>query len=74
MSVAGVNCYEALRRRRQASRCPLPSLLLLMPLHDLLRTLHLTNSHPGLMLVYTTFALPLAVWMLRNYLITIPTS
>lgn len=49
-----------------------PSLLLLMPLHDLLRTLHLTNSHPGLMLVYTTFALPFAVWMLRNYLITIP--
>lgn len=49
-----------------------PSLLLLMPLYDLLHSLKLLNTHPGLMLVYTTFALPFSVWMLRNYLITIP--
>lgn len=49
-----------------------PSLLLLMPLYDLLRRLGLLNTHPGLILVYTTFTLPFGVWMLRNYLISIP--
>ena len=49
-----------------------PSLLLLMPLYDLLQKIGLLNTHLGLVLVYTTFALPFSVWMLRNYFITIP--
>lgn len=49
-----------------------PAILLAIPLYILLRNLHLLDSLAGLVLVYTTFALPFCVWMLRNYFITIP--
>ena len=50
-----------------------PGLILLaIPLYVLLRNLHLLNSLTGLVLVYTTFALPFCVWMLRNYFLSIP--
>lgn len=49
-----------------------PAILLAIPLYVLLRNLHLLDTLLGLILVYTTFALPFCVWMLRNYFITIP--
>ncbi len=49
-----------------------PAILLAIPLYVLLRRLHLLNSLTGLILVYTTFALPFCVWMLRNYFMSIP--
>lgn len=49
-----------------------PAILLAIPLYTLLRQLHLLNSLTGLVLVYTTFALPFCVWMLRNYFLSIP--
>lgn len=49
-----------------------PAILLAIPLYILLKDLHLLNSLAGLVLVYTTFALPFCVWMLRNYFLTIP--
>lgn len=49
-----------------------PAILLAIPLYILLQHLHLLNALAGLVLVYTTFALPFCVWMLRNYFLTIP--
>lgn len=49
-----------------------PAILLAIPLYILLSKLHLLNALAGLVLVYTTFALPFCVWMLRNYFLTIP--
>jgi ABC-type glycerol-3-phosphate transport system permease component len=49
-----------------------PGILLAIPLYGLLRDLRLLDSLPGLVLVYTTFALPFCVWMLRNYFLTVP--
>jgi ABC-type glycerol-3-phosphate transport system permease component len=49
-----------------------PAILLAIPLYVLIRNLGLLNSLLGLILVYTTFALPFCVWMLRNYFLTIP--
>lgn len=49
-----------------------PSILLAIPLYVTLRSLHLLDSHLGLILVYTTFAVPFSVWMLRNYFLNVP--
>lgn len=49
-----------------------PAILLAIPLYVLLRQLGLLNSLLGLILVYTTFALPFCVWMLRNYFMSVP--
>jgi ABC-type glycerol-3-phosphate transport system permease component len=49
-----------------------PAILLAIPLYILIRNLGLLNSLLGLILVYTSFALPFSVWMLRNYFLTIP--
>lgn len=49
-----------------------PAILLAIPLYILIRNLGLLNSLLGLILVYTTFALPFSVWVLRNYFLTIP--
>ncbi|MBA2452354.1 MAG: carbohydrate ABC transporter permease [Chloroflexia bacterium] len=49
-----------------------PEILLAIPLYVLLRNLGLLDSLLGLILVYTTFALPFCVWMLRNYFMAIP--
>jgi ABC-type glycerol-3-phosphate transport system permease component len=49
-----------------------PAILLAIPLYILIRNLGLLNSLVGLVLVYTTFALPFCVWMMRNYFLTIP--
>ncbi len=51
-----------------------PAVLLAIPLYVLLSHLQLLNSLGGLVLVYTTFALPFCVWMMRNYFITIPSD
>jgi ABC-type glycerol-3-phosphate transport system permease component len=49
-----------------------PAILLAIPLYILIRNLGLLNSLVGLVLVYTTFALPFCVWMMRNYFLSIP--
>ncbi|HEX5505234.1 MAG TPA: carbohydrate ABC transporter permease [Thermomicrobiales bacterium] len=49
-----------------------PGILLAIPLYGLLRDLRLLDSLPGLVLVYTTFALPFCVWMLRNAFLAVP--
>ena len=49
-----------------------PATLMLVPLYALLQKLHLLDSLLGLVLVYSTTALPFCVWMLKGYFDTIP--
>jgi multiple sugar transport system permease protein len=50
----------------------LPATLLIIPMYFLFRTLRLLDSLSGLVLVYTAFAIPLSVWILRGFFDTIP--
>ncbi|HEY6961401.1 MAG TPA: carbohydrate ABC transporter permease [Gaiellaceae bacterium] len=49
-----------------------PLILIIIPLFLLLRTLHLTDSHTGLVLVYMVWTLPFILWMLQSYVRGIP--
>lgn len=49
-----------------------PVILIVLPLFLILRTLSLTDSLVGLVLVHTTFTLPFALWMLQGYVSAIP--
>jgi multiple sugar transport system permease protein len=49
-----------------------PAIAVVAPLYLLLRDLGWLNSYQGLILVYTAFNLPFAVWILRNYMLGIP--
>ena len=49
-----------------------PLILIIIPLFLLLRNLHLTDSHAGLVLVYMVWTLPFVLWMLQSYVRGIP--
>lgn len=49
-----------------------PATLMLVPLYAILQTLGLLNSRGGLVLVYSTSALPFCIWMLKGYFDTLP--
>ena len=49
-----------------------PATLLLIPLYVVLDYLHLLNSLVGLVLVYSTTAIPFCVWTLKGYFDTLP--
>jgi len=49
-----------------------PATLLLLPLYVVLDKLHLLNSIAGLVLVYSTTAIPFCVWTLKGYFDTLP--
>jgi multiple sugar transport system permease protein len=49
-----------------------PSILLIIPLYYVVHQLGLLNTRAGLVLAYTTFNLPFALWLLRSYFATIP--
>ena len=50
----------------------LPSVVLVIPLYFLMSTLGLVNSLSSLVIAYTTFALPYALWLLRSFMSAIP--
>jgi len=50
----------------------LPGVVMAIPLYVLLDELALLDSLLGLVLVYTTTALPFAVWMVKGYIDTVP--
>jgi len=52
----------------------LPGLALLIPFFILYRVTGLLNTLPGLIIAYTSFILPLTVWVMRGYFSTIPRS
>lgn len=50
----------------------LPGSSLLIPTFDLLNTLGFYDTHYGLIIIYTTIALPLSIWMLYGYFKSVP--
>jgi multiple sugar transport system permease protein len=49
-----------------------PFILIVIPLFIVLRNLHLIDTLWGLVLVYTVWSLPFALWMLQGYIAGIP--
>jgi len=50
----------------------LPQQALVIALFIDFRSLNLLDSLTGLIIVYTSFALPISIWMLRNFVATVP--
>jgi multiple sugar transport system permease protein len=50
----------------------IPGVLLLIPLYITMGNLHLLNSYTSLILVYTTFNIPLCTFMLKGFFDSIP--
>lgn len=50
----------------------LPAVVLLLPLYLTISRLGLANSLLGLVVAYTTFALPFALWLMRSFIAGIP--
>lgn len=50
----------------------LPSVVLLVPLMVIFKTLGILNTYPGLIVAESTHALPFAVWLLTNYFASLP--
>lgn len=50
----------------------IPPIAIVIPLYVILRWLNMLDTHLGLVLVYMSLILPLAIWMMRSYFATIP--
>ncbi|RCV51162.1 carbohydrate ABC transporter permease [Marinitenerispora sediminis] len=49
-----------------------PAIAVLTPLYLAERQLGLLNSHLGLIIPYVAFNLPFAIWIMRNYMLSVP--
>ncbi len=49
-----------------------PPIAVITPLYMLLRTIGWLNSYQALIVPYTAFNLPFAIWILRNYFLQVP--
>jgi multiple sugar transport system permease protein len=49
-----------------------PPIVTLIPLWDIAATLHLIDTHIFLIWCYTMFGIPLSFWMLRSFVMTVP--
>jgi len=49
-----------------------PQISIVSPLYLLLRSLHLIDTYPGLIMPYMTFAMPLTIWILTGSIRQIP--
>ena len=50
----------------------IPITIIIIPVYQVLKTLHLINSYFGLVLAYLTFTVPVAIWMLKGFFDNIP--
>lgn len=50
----------------------LPGITLIVPMYIILRGIGLTNTHPGLIVVYSVWVLPFSIWMLRSFVESVP--
>jgi multiple sugar transport system permease protein len=50
----------------------MPSVVLVIPLYLMMAKLGLANTLASLVIAYTTFALPYALWLLRSFMVSIP--
>lgn len=53
---------------------PIPLVVFAIPLIRIVATLKLIDSHLGLSIIYTSFALPLCIWLSASYIQTLPTE
>ena len=51
-----------------------PAVIFLVPLFILMRILGLVNTHGSLILTYLTFGLPLAIWLLKGFIDSVPSE
>ena len=51
-----------------------PSVVLMIPLHIMMRDAKLLDTLTALVICYSTFAMPFCTWMMRGYFNTIPTD
>ncbi len=49
-----------------------PRILLIIPLYYIINLIGLIDTRTGLILAYSTFNLPFALWLLRSYFATVP--
>lgn len=79
--IAMPGAYALVRYRTQVNKIILgwiltsqifPVILIMVPLYIILRSLGLTNSLMGLVVVYVVWSLPFVLWMLHGYIRTIP--
>jgi len=49
-----------------------PEVAVIAPLFLLMKTIHWLNSYQALIVPYTAFNLPFAIWIMRNYMLGIP--
>lgn len=49
-----------------------PSIMLLIPFYQVLKSLHLINTYMGLILVYISFSVPFCTWMMLGFFKGIP--
>src|SRR5258707_14415241 len=52
----------------------LPPVAVILPIFLIYRTLHLTDTHIGMIIAYTVFTLPVSVWMMFAYFRQLPKS
>ena len=52
----------------------LPGSSILIPLFQVIRSLGLLDTHAGMVLIYTGFAIPFCTWLLHGYFRAIPTE
>lgn len=50
----------------------IPPVVIILPIFILYRYVGLIDTHMGLILVYTVFNLPLAIWLSRSYFLEVP--
>lgn len=79
--VVGIMCAYALVRFETGGRNLslwilsqrlLPPIAVVFPIFLVYSKLGLTDTYPGLILLYTAFALPYVIWMMRGYFADIP--
>ena len=49
-----------------------PTVLLMIPLYSIMRTIGLLYTHTGMVLAYTTFSIPFSVWLIQGFIRDIP--
>lgn len=49
-----------------------PTVLILIPIYDIMRTIGLLDSYASLIIAYSSFTIPFAVWMLTGYFEALP--
>lgn len=49
-----------------------PAAIIIVPIYQIITNLHLLNQQLGLLLAYSTVAVPFCTWMLKGYFDTIP--